>query len=268
MAAALLCCTEGAQRRLPWLLVTAVRGLTRRRCVQAERKPISEWTPITCAPESVCLYLDYKDKCILLEISVEKHSSFKHVCSKHRTEWCAPSKARCCGDGGVCGTTPTPRLHPAPRRFTTSGLQVWPQLLGKQRGKNVPHDSRYCCVRHGSDSVRQRVAEENRKTRERFAACEVEWQRLVDERLLQPEDLRIHEAHRLAVARGHFTYDDPHTGYRVMTRLRHFLRGSCCGNACRHETYEKVLFQTITVITVTHFMEDRITPCCSLAKPE
>ena len=45
------------------------------------------------------------------------------------------------------------------------------------------------------------------------------------------------EAHRRAVARGHFTYDDPATGLRVMTRLRHHLKGSCCGSACRHCVY-------------------------------
>ena len=35
----------------------------------------------------------------------------------------------------------------------------------------------------------------------------------------------------------HFTYDDPDTGLKVITRLRHHLKGSCCGNACRHCVY-------------------------------
>jgi len=45
------------------------------------------------------------------------------------------------------------------------------------------------------------------------------------------------EAHRKAVNNGHFTYDDPITGLKVMTRLRHHLKGTCCGSACRHCVY-------------------------------
>ncbi|KAK3876764.1 hypothetical protein Pcinc_018477 [Petrolisthes cinctipes] len=93
-------------------------------------------------------------------------------------------------------------------------------------------------VRHRSEELRRKLAEENRKMRERFEAREREWEAGVDRSLLQPEDLEIYEAHKAAVARGHFTYDDPYTGYRVMTRLRHYWRGSCCGNACRHCIYE------------------------------
>lgn len=47
----------------------------------------------------------------------------------------------------------------------------------------------------------------------------------------------IHEAHSEALTQKHFTYDDPETGYKVMTRLSHFYRGKCCGNACRHVSY-------------------------------
>ena len=47
----------------------------------------------------------------------------------------------------------------------------------------------------------------------------------------------IWEAHRDAVQNLYFTYDDPETGLKVITRLRHFLKGSCCGNACRHCIY-------------------------------
>ena len=72
--------------------------------------------------------------------------------------------------------------------------------------------------------------------------------------------VEVVEAHQRAVTSGHFTYDDPATGLRVMTRLRHHLKvppptfppptppphhlnphhhlkGSCCGSACRHCVY-------------------------------
>jgi Family of unknown function (DUF5522) len=34
------------------------------------------------------------------------------------------------------------------------------------------------------------------------------------------------------------SYEDPFTGLKVMTRWRHFSKGSCCGKACRHCVYE------------------------------
>jgi len=60
----------------------------------------------------------------------------------------------------------------------------------------------------------------------------------VDYSRLEPDEVGIHRAHNQAVADMHFTYDDPATGLKVVTRLRHFLKGNCCGNACRHCIYE------------------------------
>ncbi|MPC65638.1 uncharacterized protein E2C01_059776 [Portunus trituberculatus] len=136
--------------------------------------------------------------------------------------------------GNLFNVESTLRFNSLLTRLNNSGLQVWPQTLRKHKGRNAVHICYYCSVRYASDLVKERASKENKKTREHFEACEKEWEKLVNERLLQPEDLTIHQVHKLAVAQGHFTYDDPHTGYRVMTRLRHFLRGSCCGNACRH----------------------------------
>lgn len=48
----------------------------------------------------------------------------------------------------------------------------------------------------------------------------------------------IKKIHDDACARGQQTYIDPATGYTVLTRLAHELRGSCCGNACRHCPYD------------------------------
>lgn len=59
----------------------------------------------------------------------------------------------------------------------------------------------------------------------------------VREDLLTAQERDIRSAHAAAVERGHFTYDDPETGRREFTRLRHYLRGACCGSACRHVSY-------------------------------
>ncbi|XP_027219593.2 uncharacterized protein [Penaeus vannamei] len=89
-----------------------------------------------------------------------------------------------------------------------------------------------------SEEKKRKILEERKKMREEFQVKEAQWESLVDRSLLLDKDVKIYEEHKAAVVRGHFTYDDPFTGYRVMTRLRHFLRGSCCGNACRHCIYE------------------------------
>ncbi|KAF0292766.1 uncharacterized protein FJT64_000153 [Amphibalanus amphitrite] len=81
------------------------------------------------------------------------------------------------------------------------------------------------------------AARRRRQLREAFA----EQERLLLTQLrieeLSEAERTAHEAHQRAVEAGHFTYDDPETGLRVLTRLRHFLRGQCCGNACRHCVY-------------------------------
>lgn len=51
---------------------------------------------------------------------------------------------------------------------------------------------------------------------------------------LNEEEKIIHDLHNDAITKGHFTYYDPKTNERILTRLRHYLRGKCCGNACRH----------------------------------
>ena len=75
--------------------------------------------------------------------------------------------------------------------------------------------------------------EKQQKLREEFFRREEEHEHNVNYTLLSPQEKLIHETHNQAVKRYHFTYDDPETGLKVITRLRHFLKGSCCGNACR-----------------------------------
>lgn len=76
--------------------------------------------------------------------------------------------------------------------------------------------------------------------RREFWEKEKEFESQVDYSRLSEAEKLIHKTHGDAVARGHFTYDDPENGDRVLTRLRHFLKGSCCGNACRHCIYDHV----------------------------
>ncbi|KAK8383164.1 hypothetical protein O3P69_011589 [Scylla paramamosain] len=234
--AALFLCNEGTQRRFPYLLLI----LARRKCALTENRASSTQAKTTHGPESICIYPSYKNMLILSALLPQKYLTFINVYSMQNIRYHKPIKKPYWAYGSLLSAESTSRFSSLQTGLINSGLQIWPQILGKHKGRNAVHNCFYCSVRHASDLVKERIAKENRKTRERFEACEKEWEKLVDERLLQPEDFTIHEAHKLAVARGHFTYDDPYTGCRVMTRLRHFLRGSCCGSACRHCVYDHV----------------------------
>ncbi|HAN32011.1 MAG TPA: hypothetical protein DCQ06_10475 [Myxococcales bacterium] len=52
--------------------------------------------------------------------------------------------------------------------------------------------------------------------------------------ILSPQELEVARAHAQAVNEGRRTYDDPSTGFIVMTQVHHLRRGCCCGNVCRH----------------------------------
>jgi hypothetical protein len=78
------------------------------------------------------------------------------------------------------------------------------------------------------------LGESSSELRRKFWENEAKWSAGVDLTVLCPLEKKVHFAHEEAVSKGHFTYKDPITEYRVMTRLRHFVRGKCCGNACRH----------------------------------
>jgi hypothetical protein len=82
-----------------------------------------------------------------------------------------------------------------------------------------------------------RLTPSQHNLRKEFLRQEVDREAAVDASQLTAAEQLIRESHAGAVARFHFTYDDPVTGFRVMTRYRHYLRGSCCGNACRHCIY-------------------------------
>lgn len=81
------------------------------------------------------------------------------------------------------------------------------------------------------------LSEEQRQKRLKFLEAERDWDALVQWVILSDEEKEIVKTHKEAVMNGHFTYVDPKTKYKVMTRLKHYLRGTCCGNACRHVSH-------------------------------
>jgi hypothetical protein len=81
------------------------------------------------------------------------------------------------------------------------------------------------------------VRADRARARAEFLEEEAAREALVEPGRLGPGELVVVAAHRAAVQAGHFTYDDPETGLKVITRLRHQLKGSCCGSACRHCVY-------------------------------
>ena len=80
------------------------------------------------------------------------------------------------------------------------------------------------------------LTEKQRATREKFWEAEKAWDAQIRWGELSPREVEIVLAHKEAVVNGHFTYDNAE-GLKVVTRLRHFLKGSCCGNSCRHVSF-------------------------------
>jgi hypothetical protein len=89
----------------------------------------------------------------------------------------------------------------------------------------------------GARTTATRLTASQQRLRDEFLRQEADREAAVDHGRLTAAEELIHRCHAEAVGRFHFTYDDPATGLRVMTRYRHFLRGSCCGSACRHCIY-------------------------------
>ena len=77
------------------------------------------------------------------------------------------------------------------------------------------------------------LTEKQIASRLKFWEAEKAWDATIDWEKLSDREIKIVLAHKEAVVNGHFTYDEGQ-GLKVITRLRHFLKGTCCGNACRH----------------------------------
>jgi hypothetical protein len=84
------------------------------------------------------------------------------------------------------------------------------------------------------------LTREQRAKREEFLAFERDWESRVDYNQLSDVEKCIHAKHKEAIEAIHWTYIDPESRLKVITRLRHFMKGSCCGNACRHCVYNHI----------------------------
>ena len=74
-------------------------------------------------------------------------------------------------------------------------------------------------------------------TRDAYIAFEKEWEKKVDYSQLNLQEQIIHSKHKEAIENFHWSYIDPESGNKALTRFRHYLRKTCCGNACRHCIY-------------------------------
>lgn len=92
---------------------------------------------------------------------------------------------------------------------------------------------------YSTDKSKSKNADLEEK-RQKFKEFETKYQTLLCLEKLTPDEKTIHFLHAEAVERGHFTYDDPFLNEKILTRLRHFLKGKCCGKSCRHCIYEHV----------------------------
>ena len=90
-------------------------------------------------------------------------------------------------------------------------------------------------ARHSSTKP---LSPEVKAKREAYFAFEKGWETKVDYNLLNAKEKLIHLKHKEAIEGLHWTYIDPDTGLKVITRFRHYLKGTCCGNACRHCVYD------------------------------
>ena len=80
--------------------------------------------------------------------------------------------------------------------------------------------------------------ESQEELRARFAEEEARRQALAREDMMDgEEEEEIRARHLEAVAGFRLSYEDPATGLKVLTSWNHFLRGRCCGSACRHCVY-------------------------------
>ena len=73
--------------------------------------------------------------------------------------------------------------------------------------------------------------------RQEYLAFEQDWESRVVLDQLSEQEKAINSLHKEAIEGLHWTYIDPQSGKKVFTRLRHYLKGRCCGSACRHCVY-------------------------------
>lgn len=115
--------------------------------------------------------------------------------------------------------------------------------------KNCLHVQNRSCMKSNVVSGIQSVGTEYAELRKKFWELEKVIERNVNYCLLTEKEKEIHKAHNEAVKKGHFSYDDPFTKEKILTRLRHFLKNTCCGKACRHVS--EILCHLACIIILT-----------------
>lgn len=156
-------------------------------------------------------------------------------------------------------------MIPRPSMMRSSTLALWWGRAGLKSANYrfiITGGVRNC----NSRPVPPTQSDRQKALRTEFLEQEKVFESQVDLDALSPDELSIHHAHREAIEGLHFTYDDPETGLKVITRLRHFLKKTCCGNACRHCIYnhqnvdpiiaKRRMFNTAFWINDPNYVED------------
>ena len=84
----------------------------------------------------------------------------------------------------------------------------------------------------------EKLKPEYQVIREAYLDFERDWENKVKYELLSEKEKLIHLKHKEAIEDFHWTYIDPESGNKAITRFRHYLKKTCCGNACRHCIYD------------------------------
>lgn len=120
------------------------------------------------------------------------------------------------------------RLPPT-RRLCSSTLRGNDGLTGANGDENQTK---------AREKRRKLLKDREEKLRKQFQILDEKWENDVEMERLDRKEVEIWKAHREACRNGKLLYRDPETGLKVMTRWSHFIKGQCCGNACRHCIYE------------------------------
>ena len=97
---------------------------------------------------------------------------------------------------------------------------------------------RFVSTRNRGKVSRVKRVENIQEIQSKFDVLNEKLESEVDFSCLNYEEREIHRRHADACKEHKLSYMDPSLQVKVMTRWRHYLRGSCCGSACRHCVYE------------------------------
>jgi len=134
-------------------------------------------------------------------------------------------------------------MKPVTARTVQAGRQLMSFWVERPVTRLVNHCYHHCKLMSSAssnrrDETRARIQEDLMKKRQEFIEAERERQSKVDFSRLSPKEAELHQLHKEAVEALKFTYEDPYLGLKVVTTYRHTLKGTCCGQACRHCVYQ------------------------------